>query len=67
MTMGKNVTSFPKLNARYEIGEQIGEGGMSTVYKAWDRIANKSIVLKYALPDAADQALFFVNMRSFTS
>ena len=56
--MGKHNTSFPILHNRYEIRDQIGEGGMSTVYKAWDRIAGQWIVLKHALPEAVDKSSF---------
>lgn len=56
--MGKSVTTFPKLHSRYEIREQIGEGGMSTVYKAWDRIAERQVVLKHALPGVSGKTLF---------
>lgn len=56
--MGKNVTSFPDLNPRYEIQELLGEGGMSFIYKAWDRILQKWIVLKYASPDIPELSAF---------
>ncbi|MBL7960425.1 sigma 54-interacting transcriptional regulator [bacterium] len=53
-----NKTSLPELHPRYEIQEQIGEGGMSFVYKAWDRILQKWIVLKCAGPDMANPSAF---------
>ncbi|MBL7996826.1 sigma 54-interacting transcriptional regulator [bacterium] len=56
--MGINKTSLPELHPRYEIQEQVGEGGMSFVYKAWDRILQKWIVLKCAGPDLANPSAF---------
>ncbi|KAB2880211.1 protein kinase [bacterium] len=56
--MGINKTSLPELHPRYEIQEQIGEGGMSFVYKAWDRIFQKWIALKCAGPDMANPSAF---------
>lgn len=50
--MSKSVPSFPNLHGRYSIEQQIAEGGMSTVYKAWDRIAERWVAIKHTLPDA---------------
>lgn len=35
-----------KLDAQYEIVEQIGEGGMGAVYKGWDRVLKRSVAIK---------------------
>lgn len=42
---------------RYEIRQQIGQGGMGTVYKAWDRELERVIALKTIRPDLAANPL----------
>jgi serine/threonine-protein kinase len=34
------------LNGRYRLGEQIGEGGMSVVYRALDQLLNRTVAIK---------------------
>jgi serine/threonine protein kinase len=36
---------------RYHILEQIGAGGMATVYKAFDMQAEKDVAIKFIRPD----------------
>ena len=41
------------LSDRYEIGEQIGHGGMATVYTAHDRKHNRTVAIKVLRPELA--------------
>src|SRR5687767_15929862 len=40
------------IQARYEIGERLGQGATAVVYRAWDRDLRRSVALK-VLRDAA--------------
>ena len=39
------------LLGRYEVIEKIGEGGMSVVYKAKDRLLNRYVAIKILRPE----------------
>ena len=39
------------LAGRYELFEKIGEGGMSVVYKAKDRLLNRFVAIKVLKPE----------------
>ena len=44
-----------RLLDRYEIHRKIGQGGMSTVYEAFDEVRNEKVALKVLLPNLAQQ------------
>ena len=42
----------------YELGEQIGRGGMGTVYQATDRKLNRQVAIKFLKPDLTRDPVF---------
>lgn len=51
------------LLGRYEIIEKIGEGGMSVVYKAKDRLLNRYVAIKILRPEFIKDENFIENFR----
>lgn len=51
------------LLGRYEIIEKIGEGGMSVVYKAKDRLLNRYVAIKILRPEFIKDENFVENFR----
>lgn len=51
------------LLGRYEIIEKIGEGGMSVVYKAKDRLLNRYVAIKILRPEFIKDEKFVENFR----
>jgi len=51
------------LLGRYEIIEKIGEGGMSVVYKAKDRLLNRYVAIKILRPEFIKDEQFVENFR----
>lgn len=51
------------LLGRYEIIEKIGEGGMSVVYKAKDRLLNRYVAIKILRPEFIEDEQFVENFR----
>ena len=47
-----------KINDRYEIIRNIGEGGMANVYLAYDRILNRNVAVKVLRGELADDEKF---------
>lgn len=41
---------------RYLIGQQLGSGGVATVYRAYDQVQGQTVALKLLLPGADDKA-----------
>src|SRR6516162_4932835 len=51
------------LGGRYEIRQVLGEGGMGTVYKAWDREVELLVALKLIRPDLAEDPLVLARFK----
>ncbi|HEY4688799.1 MAG TPA: serine/threonine-protein kinase [Anaerolineae bacterium] len=51
-----------KLGA-YEIGEPVGQGGMATVYKAYQPSMNRTVAIKVLPPQLAQNATFLARFR----
>jgi serine/threonine protein kinase len=41
---------------RYRLDERVGEGGMATVYRAWDNVLNRAVAVKVLHPHALSEA-----------
>src|SRR5512133_1637100 len=51
------------LAGRYEIGERLGSGGMSNVYKATDRILERTVAVKVLAEHLSDDERFVARFR----
>ncbi|MGA8744350.1 MAG: protein kinase [Solirubrobacterales bacterium] len=51
------------LSGRYEIGERLGSGGMSTVYRATDRILERTVAVKVLAEHLSDDERFVARFR----
>ncbi len=51
------------LSGRYEIGERLGSGGMSTVYQATDRILERTVAVKVLAEHLSDDERFVARFR----
>jgi eukaryotic-like serine/threonine-protein kinase len=51
------------LSGRYETGERLGTGGMSTVYKATDRILERTVAVKVLAEHLSDDERFVARFR----
>ncbi len=51
------------LSGRYEIGERLGSGGMSNVYKATDRILERQVAVKILAEHLSDDERFVARFR----
>ena len=49
------------LAGRYELFEKIGEGGMSVVYKAKDRLLNRYVAIKVLKPEFIKDQKFILS------
>jgi len=54
---GAGLTNLTgKQIGRYLIGQQLGSGGVATVYRAYDQVQGQTVALKLLLPGADDKA-----------
>jgi eukaryotic-like serine/threonine-protein kinase len=51
------------LSGRYELGEKLGTGGMSNVYKATDRILERTVAVKILAEHLSDDERFVARFR----
>ena len=51
------------LSGRYEIGDRLGSGGMSNVYKATDRILERTVAVKILAEHLSDDERFVARFR----
>ena len=51
------------LAGRYELFERIGEGGMSVVYKAKDKLLNRFVAIKILKPQFINDSKFIDSFR----
>lgn len=57
-TPGDGDASAPRIGGRYRLGEAIGRGGMSTVYRAHDEQLDRPVALKRLRAEPDDQHRF---------
>jgi eukaryotic-like serine/threonine-protein kinase len=55
--------SRPVFNDRYEIQSRIGRGGMADVFRAHDRLLDRSVAVKVLFPEFATEANFVERFR----
>ena len=51
------------LSGRYELGERLGSGGMSTVYQAVDRVLERTVAVKVLAEHLSDDEKFVARFR----
>ena len=51
------------ISDRYELGDRLGSGGMSTVYKATDRVLERTVAVKILAEHLSDDAKFVARFR----
>ncbi|NBQ43275.1 MAG: serine/threonine protein kinase, partial [Mycobacteriaceae bacterium] len=52
-----------ELNERYEIGHQLGSGGMATVYLAYDKVLDREVAVKVLSDRFAEDPAFVERFR----
>src|SRR3712207_7245441 len=51
------------ISDRYELGDRLGSGGMSTVYRATDRILERTVAVKVLAEHLSDDDRFVARFR----
>jgi len=65
-SVGADLSPGDLLADRYEIVSRLGEGGMGTVYKAFDRELDRAIALKTIRPDVASSPVALRRLKQET-
>ena len=55
--------SATTISGRYELGDRLGSGGMSTVYKATDRVLERTVAVKILAEHLSDDERFVARFR----
>src|SRR6266508_3218378 len=51
------------ISERYELGDRLGSGGMSSVYKATDRVLERTVAVKVLAEHLSDDEKFVARFR----
>ena len=57
------MAAEPLISDRYELGDRLGSGGMSTVYKATDRVLERTVAVKLLAEHLSDDEQFVARFR----
>src|SRR5206468_6622473 len=57
------TVSGAAISGRYELGERLGSGGMSSVYKATDRVLERTVAVKILAEHLSDDEKFVARFR----
>jgi serine/threonine-protein kinase len=57
------MTAGIRISNRYELGDRLGSGGMSTVYRATDRVLERTVAVKVLAEHLSDDEKFVARFR----
>jgi eukaryotic-like serine/threonine-protein kinase len=61
--MASGATSGPTISGRYELGDRLGSGGMSSVYRATDHVLERTVAVKILAEHLSDDEKFIARFR----
>src|SRR5947207_3781728 len=61
--MAGGATSGATISGRYEVGDRLGSGGMSTVYRATDHVLERTVAVKILAEHLSDDEKFIARFR----